>query len=143
MARRAKKKSIIRARPSRAAGGGTEGKEAPREPVSWEISAALAGRGGGIGKDEHGVGGTDLDQYRPMKISGEPLPAMAWLEKAVARLKASPDCPERVTDAARRLENEMDGAFGRRECDAAWKWGSIKNTLTLLGYWPRMRPSRR
>jgi hypothetical protein len=88
---------------------------------------------------------TGEDHYRLMlmKISGPPLPAMKWLEAAVARLKAVPDCPRRVTDAAHRIEAEMAAAFQRRDCDAAWTWGAIKNAMITLGWWPRRYRSER
>jgi hypothetical protein len=84
----------------------------------------------------------DTDQYRLMKISGEPLSAQKWLELAVDKMKAAPGCPQQLTDAARRLEPEMAEAFKRRECDAAWAWGSIKNALLDWGLWSRTRPSK-
>jgi hypothetical protein len=77
-----------------------------------------------------------------LQISGEPLPAAKWLEAAVARLRAAPDCPKHLTKAAQRLEKEMAEAFKRRECDAAWAWGTIKNNLLDWGWWPRTRPPK-
>jgi hypothetical protein len=58
-------------------------------------------------------------------------------------MKAGPDCPEKITDAARRLEKEMAEAFSRRQCDQSWVWGVIKTNLLTWGLWPRTRPIKR
>src|SRR5262245_9835084 len=94
-----------------------------RYPYQIAVTAKLsvAHHGAAVFTGKSGLA-TDADQYRPMKISGEPLPAQAWLEAAVKRLKAAPDCPANITDAARRLEHEMADAFRRRQIDAAWSW---------------------
>jgi hypothetical protein len=105
-----------------------------RTPVVWHAEAKLEGKS---------KLRTGEDQYRLMKISGEPMPAAKWLEAAVVRLKVAPDCPQSVTDAAHRLEAEMATAFLRRECDAAWGWGSIKNAMITFDWWPRKRPRPR
>jgi len=91
------------------------------------------------------VGGrVDSGRSVPLLIDGPPPPsAQDWLENAVDRLKATPDCPQRVTDAAQRLEKEMAEAFRRRQCDAVWDWRSIKNSLITLDWWPRTRPLKR
>jgi hypothetical protein len=89
-----------------------------------------------------GEGWPPLYDVRVHRAGGEPLPAHEWLALAVTRLKTAPDCPKQVTDAARRLEPEMAEAFKRRECDAAWTWGSIKNVLGERGFWSRTRPPK-
>jgi hypothetical protein len=40
---------------------------------------------------------------------------------------------------ARRLESEMCIAFERRQCDAAWTAGAIRNAFLTWGLWPRTR----
>jgi hypothetical protein len=67
--------------------------------------------------------------------------ALEWLENALDRMKAAPDCPKTITVAADRLEHEMDEAFRRRQVDEHWGWGHIKNTLTSLGLWERKKPA--
>jgi hypothetical protein len=85
---------------------------------------------------------TNAGRYRTVNIDC-PLPsAQDWLEEALDRLKAAPDCPREITEAARRLEREMAEAFRRRQVDAAWSRGHIKNTLTMLGLWKRTRPPK-
>jgi len=66
-----------------------------------------------------------------------PLQPSEWLPRAVARLKAAPapDCPKRITDAARRLAAEMAQAFQQRACDAAWTARSIENALRTWELW--------
>jgi hypothetical protein len=82
---------------------------------------------------------TDADRYTKVNIDS-PLPSpLKWLENALARLKATPDCPQEITEAARRLESEMAEAFRRRQVDATWGRGHIKNMLTTLGLWKRTR----
>jgi hypothetical protein len=68
-----------------------------------------------------------------------PLVARDWLREHATRLASAPDSPERVTDAARLLEQEMAEAFLRRQVAEAWVWGTIKNFLIDEGFWPRTR----
>jgi hypothetical protein len=91
------------------------------------------------------VGGrVDSGRSVPVLIDGpSPQSAARWLADAVARLEAAPDCPKKVTDAARLIEKEMSEAFSRRQCDAAWDWRSIKNSLITWGLWTRTRPLKR
>lgn len=82
----------------------------------------------------------DAQRHRDLNLDGPPpLSAPKFLELALAQLKDAPDCPQKVTDAARRLAPEMLEAFLRRQVDAAWDWRSIKNALLNWGYWPRVR----
>jgi hypothetical protein len=107
-------------------------------PVLTEIHLAAATFAGEVG------GRGDAGRSVPVLIDGPPPPsAQDWLESAVDRLKSTPDCPQRVTDAARRLEKEMAEAFLRRQCDEAMVSGAIKNSLVTKGLWPRTRPLKR
>jgi hypothetical protein len=36
----------------------------------------------------------------------------------------------------------MDEAFRRRQVDAQWSWGYIKNTMLTLGLWERTLPKK-
>jgi hypothetical protein len=65
--------------------------------------------------------------------------AQDWLRATLDRMTADPDCPEEITQAARRLEIEMAEAFRRRQVNEAWAWGSIKNKLLTCNWWPRTR----
>jgi hypothetical protein len=94
------------------------------------ISATFAGGGSLSG---------DTDQYRQMKISGEPLSASKWIEAAVAFMKAAPDYPREITEASSTIKPQMAEAFRRRECDADWKLRSIENELRK---WPDMWPPK-
>jgi hypothetical protein len=107
-------------------------------PVLSEVHLAAATFAGEVG------GRADAGRSVPVLIDGPPPPpAAAWLKDAADRMKATPDCPKRVTDAARRLEKEMAEAFMRRQCDEAMVWGAIKNNLFTWGLWPRTRPLKR
>jgi hypothetical protein len=95
------------------------------------VEARFAGEGGLSG---------DVHRHRDLNLDGPaPLSGQAWLKDALDRLKAHPDCPQRVTDAARRLESEMAEAFLRRQCDEKWIAKSIENNLITWGWWPRTR----
>jgi hypothetical protein len=101
----------------------------------WGASAIFSGEVGGR---------ADAGRSVQVLIDDPPPPsAQDWLESAVDRLKSTPDCPQRVTDAARRLEKEMAEAFLRRQCDEAMVSGAIKNSLITKGLWPRTRPLKR
>jgi hypothetical protein len=72
-----------------------------------------------------------------------PVPTgLEWLENALDRMKATPDYPKTITQAAHRLEHEMDEAFRRRQVDDKWSWGYIKNTMLTLGFWERTLPKK-
>ena len=93
-----------------------------------------------------GKGGTHADSGRSATVlldGPPPQSAARWLDDAVARMKAAPDCPEKITYAARRLEKEMAEAFSRRQCDQLWVWGVIKTNLLTWGLWSRTRPIKR
>jgi hypothetical protein len=82
------------------------------------------------------------DRYQTINIDC-PLPSgLEWLEKALDRMKAAPDCQKEITKAARRLEHEMEEAFRRRQVDEHWGWGHIKNTMNTLELWERTRPKK-
>jgi hypothetical protein len=89
-------------------------------------------------------GGFDVSSFRAafLNIDAQPEKSQAWVEGAVKRLKAGSDCPQTVTEAARRLQQEMVEAYARRQCAELWTWQAIKNMLTAQGYWPRIRPKR-
>ena len=107
-----------------------EGKDTPIEPKVHSGEVKI--------RSQSGVPAS-ADRYRTVNIDC-PLPsAQKWLETALDRLKAAPDCPQEITEAARRLEHEMAEAFRRRQVDAAWGWGHIKNTLTTFELWKRTR----
>src|SRR5262249_19921892 len=92
-----------------------------------------------------GASGLSVDAHRRVTINIDgppPSSARDWLFEAVDQLKAAPDCPTQVTEAAQRLEAEMRGAFLRRQCDEAWGWGAIKNNLITWDLWPRKRPQK-
>jgi hypothetical protein len=73
----------------------------------------------------------------------DPVPlAREWFPQAVDRLKAAPDRPITITEAAHRLEREMDEAFRRHQVDARWGWGYIKNEMIALELWERKRPKK-
>jgi hypothetical protein len=85
----------------------------------------------------------DAQRHHDLNLDGPPpLSGQSWLKDAVERLKSAPDCPQRVTDAGRRLEPEMAEAFLRRQCDEAWIAQSIENNLIAWGWWPRTRPRK-
>jgi hypothetical protein len=102
----------------------------------------MAVRPGAGGTEITGGGGVDADRHVMVNIDRVPPPARHWFEKALARLKASPGCPEQVTDGAHQLEADMHEAHLRRQVDKAWGWGYIKTRLISLGYWKRKRPQR-
>jgi hypothetical protein len=82
------------------------------------------------------------DRYRTINIDS-PIPSgLEWLEKVLDRMKAAPDCPKEITEAAHRLEREMEEAFRRRQVDAKWGWGHIKNKMIDLELWQRTRPKK-
>jgi hypothetical protein len=92
-----------------------------------------------------GAGGlsANLNRHHNLNLDGPPpLSAQAWLEDALDRLKAAPDCPQKVTDAARRLAPEMAEAFLRRQCDRKWTAKFIENNLITWGWWQRTRPRK-
>src|SRR5262245_20156850 len=101
-------------------------KDTRKAPEAKDAEVRLQGAGG-LSTDAHRHVTVDIDSSLPS--------AQSWIEEAVARLKTAPDCPTKKTDAARRLEKEMDEAFRRRQVDAAWSWGHIKNILTDLELW--------
>jgi hypothetical protein len=104
-------------------------------PQALSVEARFAGAGGMI---------ADVERHHDLNLDGPPpLSGQAWLEGALDRLKAAPDCPQRVTDAARRLEKEMAEAFLRRQCDDKRTAKSIENNLITWGWWPRTRPRKR
>jgi hypothetical protein len=71
-----------------------------------------------------------------------PVSPLEWLEEAVGRLKATPDCPQQRTEAARRLRPEMAEAFRRRLVANEWSEGHIVNTMRTHGLWPEARPKK-
>jgi hypothetical protein len=73
-----------------------------------------------------GAGGTSItgglradgERHHDVNIDGAaPLPANEWLEQVVARMKGEPNPPQTITEASRRIEIEMAGAFARRQVD--------------------------
>ena len=106
-------------------------KDTRKAPEAKDAEVRLQGAGG-LSTDAHRHVTVDIDSSLPS--------AQSWIEEAVARLKTAPDCPTKVTDAARRLEKAE--AFRRRQVDAAWGEGHIKNTLTALELWERKRPKK-
>ncbi len=102
--------------------------KADNKPTTHFVEAKLEGKSD-LAADPH--------RHAMMDIDAPVLPAKTWFAAAAARLKASPDCPPRITDAARRLETEMEEAAKRRQCDAAWTRGAIINALRDCGYWLR------
>jgi hypothetical protein len=87
-----------------------------------------------------GVLSVHAERQYVLNLDGPPpLPAKEWLEAAAKRMKARPDCPDQITQAAQQLEPEMHEAFIRRQCDDEWVWGAIKNKLLTWGLWPRRR----
>ena len=84
----------------------------------------------------------EAERYRMINIDCKLPSALEWLEKGVDRLKAAPDCPKRITEAAHRLEYEMDEAFRRHQVEARWAWDSIKNKMNELELWKRTRPKK-
>jgi hypothetical protein len=81
------------------------------------------------------------ERHRTINIDCPVPKGLEWLEKALDRMKAAPDCPKTITEAAHHLEREMDEAFRRRQVDVQWRWGHIKNTILTLGLWKRTRPA--
>jgi hypothetical protein len=82
------------------------------------------------------------DRYRTINIDSPVPSALEWFMKTLDRLKAAPDCPKTITEAAHRLEHEMDEAFRRRQVDARWVWGYIKNKMRDLDLWERSQPKK-
>jgi hypothetical protein len=104
-------------------------------PQALPGEARLAGEGGTI---------ADSQRHYDLNLDGPPpLTAKEWLEAAAKRMKARPDRPTLITQAARQLESEMHEAFLRRQCDEEWVWAAIKNKLRTWDLWPRRRPPRR
>jgi len=106
-----------------------------REPVNSSLEAAFQGESG-LRADAMRAATVPLD-------GAPPLTGDVWLKAAAERLRARPDCPYQVTQAARHLEPEMHEAFLRRQCDEEWVWAAIKNKLRDWELWPRRRPPRR
>jgi hypothetical protein len=82
------------------------------------------------------------ERHRTINIDCPVPSGLEWLKKALDRMKAAPDCPKTITVAAHRLEREMDEAFRRRQVDAQWSWGYIKNEMIALELWARKQPKK-
>src|SRR5262245_33142007 len=113
-----------------------EGRRPPyfgeREPVAWGAEARFEPNPGMI---------ADADQTATVKISGTPPSGEKWLKAEAERMKASPDCPYQITQAAQQLKSSMREAFLRRQCAEEWSAGGIKNKLPEWNLWPpRRRP---
>jgi hypothetical protein len=105
-------------------------------PVSTTLDAAAKLKG------ESDFGGK-ADLTHVLVISDPPPPSgSAWLQEAVERLKRGPNPPNNITEASRRLFDEMHNAFLRRQCDTEWVQGHIKNLLLEWGHWRRTRPPK-
>jgi hypothetical protein len=107
-------------------------------PALSEIHSAAAALS--IGSDFHAEAerwGTRFIRLDP------PMPAALWLQRKADQLKTAPDCPARITDAARWLAPKMEEAFQKRECDAVWTVRSIENALRDWGLWLPARPTSR
>jgi len=92
-----------------------------------------------------GTGGAQAEAdpgYIWRRSDPPPLSGQDWLKGAVERLKGAPDCPQKVSAAARRIEPEMAEAFLRRQCEERWIAKSIENNLITWGWWPRTRPRK-
>jgi hypothetical protein len=106
-----------------------------REPTAWSATTHFRGESSFP---------ADANRSHLLLLDGPPpLTGEEWLRIAVERMKARPDCPYEITQAAQRFEAEMYEAFLRRQCTEAWAWGSIKNHVLKQKLWPRRRRPRR
>jgi hypothetical protein len=115
--------------------------EIPPPRVGWtmEIASLLQSRiiePGTLLKDRRSI--YDLRFYSAsvatlesgkVAVTPKPLPAKKWIEAAANRLKASPDCPKGITEAACRLHDEMKAAHKQSECKKVLVPRSIENVL--------------
>jgi hypothetical protein len=93
----------------------------------------------------------DVDRLWP-RIAGQripfddapraPLGPKEWLADAVKQLRAEPNYPKRIGDAARILQSRMRTALRVGECTTAWKARHVENQLRLLELWPQRLPAR-
>jgi hypothetical protein len=105
------------------------------EPKVWQEHSAAA--------TFAGAGELQADPSRAVTIlidGPSPPSADEWLQDAAERLKNAADRPVQITDAARRLADDMHEAFLRRQVVRELGAGHIKNLLLDWGYWPRTRP---
>jgi hypothetical protein len=80
-----------------------EGRRPPyfgeREPTAWSATTHF--------RSESGVR-ADANRGRFISLDGPPPPTgKEWLESAAKRMKARPDHPDQITQAAQQLESEM------------------------------------